>query len=701
MAPFVSAALIALVVVALFGIVVGYQVGGEHGAEMVEDVAPPLAALIAAAISGFTAWRSLGRRRLAWSLIGASALIWGAGGVVTAIYELALNRQPPTPSIADAGYLLAYPLAVAGVMSVPTAPSRISTRGRALVDAGIITSALVFVAWTVGFGSFYQSSTASPAAIWISNAQPFGDILVLSVLILAVLRGIPRRRARLVLWLAGFAANAFSDFAYAILTTRGSVAARVDMFEIGWVAGYALIALAAFWPLPAGGQANEERPAGLLQVAVPLLSLVLVAVTTLVATATGNRMDPHIAFPGAALGILLTVSQLLTHRDSLVLIDASKRGELELREQTALLNQVVGHTPAGLGRVSRELRMIDANPRLCALFRAPTRVIVGSSLSDYLPEADVKKVFESIPAFSGEIETVEADSEALRADGSVLWVHWSITPVRAQRGSVEYFIGMFEDVTSDHEADTVAMANLASLERLSKLKSEFVTMVSHEFRTALTGIQGYSEVMRDDVVTPDEVREFAGDINTDAVRLSRMITEMLDLDRMEAGRMKLNLGSVDLNALLTEAAGRARVSTSKHVITAMLGSGVPRLVGDADRLVQVISNLASNAIKYSPAGGEIVMSSSVDGGNVKVGVRDHGPGIPAQFIDRIFGRYERYEGNAKNQVIGTGLGLAIARQIVEMHRGRIWVESTLGEGSEFIFTIPIEGGLQAAPSETA
>ena len=345
--------------------------------------------------------------------------------------------------------------------------------------------------------------------------------------------------------------------------------------------------------------------------------------------------------------------------------------------------------------------MIDANPRLCALFRAPTRVIVGSSLSDYLPEADVKKVFESIPAFSGEIETVEADSEALRADGSVLWVHWSITPVRAQRGSVEYFIGMFEDVTSDHEADTVAMANLASLERLSKLKSEFVTMVSHEFRTALTGIQGYSEVMRDDVVTPDEVREFAGDINTDAVRLSRMITEMLDLDRMEAGRMKLNLGSVDLNALLTEAAGRARVSTSKHVITTMLGSGVPRLVGDADRLVQVISNLANNAIKYSPAGGEIVMSSCVDGGNVKVGVRDHGPGIPAQFIDRIFGRYERYEGNAKNQVIGTGLGLAIARQIVEMHRGRIWVESTLGEGSEFIFTIPIEGGLQAAPSETA
>jgi signal transduction histidine kinase len=169
-----------------------------------------------------------------------------------------------------------------------------------------------------------------------------------------------------------------------------------------------------------------------------------------------------------------------------------------------------------------------------------------------------------------------------------------------------------------------------------------------------------------------------------------MITEMLDLDRMEAGRMKLNLGQIDINSLLSDAAARARVSSSKHIITVVLGSGVPALVGDSDRLFQVITNLMSNAIKYSPNGGEIVLSSRLDGGNVKVGVRDHGPGIPAEFIDRLFGRYERYEGNAKNQVIGTGLGLAIARQIVEMHKGRIWVESRLGDGSEFLFTIPAE-----------
>src|SRR5437660_2895911 len=268
------------------------------------------------------------------------------------------------------------------------------------------------------------------------------------------------------------------------------------------------------------------------------------------------------------------------------------------------MNEIVGHAPAGLARISTELRIMVPTPRLCSLFRAGPRIIVGSSLTDYIPEADVTKVFTSIPGLSPDIDTVELDSEAMRADGSTLWVHWSATPVRTARGSIDYYLSMFEDITAAHEAESAAMANLASLERLNKLKSEFVTMVSHEFRTALTGIQGYSEVMRDDTVTPDEVKEFAGDINNDAVRLSNMITEMLDLDRMEAGRMKLNLGQIEINSLLSDAAARARVSSSKHIITVLLGSGMPALVGDSDRLFQVITNLMTNAIKYSPNGGE-------------------------------------------------------------------------------------------------
>jgi PAS domain S-box-containing protein len=682
----------------LIAAAVGLQIGGETAAERADDISVAVFAMLAALSCFVAARRSVARRRLAWSLLGSSAFIWGIGGAITAFYDLVLASPAPVPSIADPVYLASYPLAVAAVMAVPTAPSTMSTRGRAVIDAGIIASALVFMALAVGLGSVYRSSVQSTGTDLITLARPFGDVIVLTVLIPAALRGVTGRRGRLLLLLGGFSTIAFSDFAYAILVASGTPHGQTELFDIGWVSGFILIGLAPLWPLRAENASTQERPASLWQVAVPLLSLVLVATTTLVVTGTGRKMDVWISFPGAALGILLTVSQLLTHRDSLALLSRSRRTEAQLSERTAFLNQVIGHTPAGLARISRELRITDPNPRLCTIFRAPSRVIVGSSLTDYVPEADVKRVFDAIPPLSNEIDSVEADSEAVRADGSKLWVHWSATPVRNARGGIEYILAMFDDVTSEHEADAAALANLASLERLSKLKSEFVTMVSHEFRTALTGIQGYSEVMRDDTVTPEEVKEFAGDINTDAERLSRMITEMLDLDRMEAGRMKLNLGPVDVNALLSDAAGRARVASSEHRVTVALGSGIPTIAGDSDRIFQVVANLLSNAIKYSPAGGEVEVSSSLEGGYVKVSVRDQGPGIAPEFIDRLFGRYERYEGNPRSGVIGTGLGLAIARQIVEMHRGRIWVESTLGEGSRFLFTIPVEGGLPVAPA---
>jgi PAS domain S-box-containing protein len=692
---FVAAAIVVAAGIVVFVVWVGLQIGGEPGVGAVEDVAPALAAMAAAASCGLAARRAEGRRRVAWLLVAVSAFCWGIGAMVTAAYELLLGSPPPVPSPADFAYLIAYPAAIVGVMAVPTAPSRTSTRGRAIIDAGIIASALLFVGWNLGLGAIYRGSTESSVTLWVTNARPFGDIVLLTVLILAVLKGTPRRRARLILILAGFAAIAFSDAAYAILSAKGTYAASSDLLDTGWVAGYALIALAPLCPIRAGEQVSEEGPAGLLQVSIPLMGLLAVAVTTLIVIGTGHKMDLFVTFPGVALGILLTASQLLTHRDSLVLLAKSKQAEAKLQERTALMNEIVGHAPAGLARVSTELRVMDPNPRLCSLFRAGPRVIVGSSLTDYIPKADIAKVFGSIPALSPEIDTIELDSEAARADGSKLWVHWSATPVRTARGAIDYYLAMFEDITAAHEAESAAMANLASLERLNKLKSEFVTMVSHEFRTALTGIQGFSEVMRDDSITLDEVKEFAGDINTDAVRLSRMITEMLDLDRMEAGRMKLNLGPVDINMLLSDAAGRARVASSKHVVTVQLGAGVPPIAGDSDRLFQVVTNLLSNAIKYSPSGGEIIVGSNFDGGVVTVRVRDHGAGIPAEFVDKIFGRYERYEGNPKH-VIGTGLGLAIARQIVEMHKGRIWVESTLGVGSQFCFTIPVAGGVPPA-----
>ena len=227
------------------------------------------------------------------------------------------------------------------------------------------------------------------------------------------------------------------------------------------------------------------------------------------------------------------------------------------------------------------------------------------------------------------------------------------------------------------------------LEKLNSAKSNFVSIVSHEFRTPLTGIQGFSELMRDEDLSLVEMKEYAGDINTDAQRLNRMITEMLDLDRMESGQMTLNRERTDINAVIAEAADRLSANPGRHPIQLRCDPDLPLVEIDADKIKQVLLNLLSNAVKYSPEGGPITITTRVEGGMVHVFVRDEGMGIPPDSVDKVFERYSRIESGATRYIQGTGLGLPISRQIIEMHGGRAWVESTLGEGSVFQFTLPL------------
>ena len=256
-------------------------------------------------------------------------------------------------------------------------------------------------------------------------------------------------------------------------------------------------------------------------------------------------------------------------------------------------------------------------------------------------------------------------------------------------------LGLFADQVAAALTTVEAFARqrqaVEQLERLNRAKSEFVSIVSHEFRTPLTGIQGFSEMMRDEELTLEEMREYAGDINKDAQRLNRMIDEMLDLDRMESGRMTIHPERMDLNSVVDEAVDRVRPNAPNHTLWVDLQPELPPIHADRDRLTQVASNLLNNAVKYSPTGGRITVTTRADHDQVRLDVRDEGLGIPPDALETIFERYSRVDSQATKDIPGTGLGLPIVRQIVQLHGGKVWAESELGRGSVFHVVLPLAG----------
>ena len=203
-------------------------------------------------------------------------------------------------------------------------------------------------------------------------------------------------------------------------------------------------------------------------------------------------------------------------------------------------------------------------------------------------------------------------------------------------------------------------------------------------------------MMRDEDLTLPEMKEYATDINKDARRLNRLVNEMLDLSRMESGRIALSLEPIDLNAIVRDIATTMQPTAPKHTFTLRLDDTLSLLQADRDKITQVVTNLASNAVKYSPDGGEVVLMTRAEGIHAHLMVIDNGLGMPKDMLEYVFEPYSRVENGTTRFVNGTGLGLPIARQIVKLHGGRVWADSVEGKGSTFHCLIPVGASSRAA-----
>ena len=326
--------------------------------------------------------------------------------------------------------------------------------------------------------------------------------------------------------------------------------------------------------------------------------------------------------------------------------------------------------PEHLGR----FRLV--NRALCELTGYREEALLGKHFAEITHPEDRKEELASIERLvKGEIAKYQLEKRFIRADGEPVWILLTASLLSDARGAPLYVFSQMQDISE--------------LKRAEQLKDEFFALVSHELRTPLTSVIGYLELLAD-MQPPDAARHFLEVAMRSSERLQRLVGDLLFMAELEAGRLGLEEGEVDLNAVVAEAVETAATRGRGQGITLELTAEQAAVCsGDRDRLAQVVDNLLSNALKYTPEGGKVDVTLRSDGGGAVIEVADNGVGIPAEEQSRLFERFFRASSATEQATPGVGLGLTIVKAIVEGHGGRISIHSEQDVGTTARVELPV------------
>jgi PAS domain S-box-containing protein len=404
---------------------------------------------------------------------------------------------------------------------------------------------------------------------------------------------------------------------------------------------------------------------------------------------------PQQAIEGAVTVFRDVTMQRRQQREALLYVEAEERRRL--------LQSILDELPSGVFLVEgEESRMVLANHAAESTWGM--RWQPGRPASDFFRTSGVRILqadgrpmpiehLASVQVFHQE-EPVRYLQEVIRRpDGTALPVLVSAVKLPAlheghQQASRETHTGPMA---------AIVMQDISALKEAERLKDEFVALVSHELKNPLTSIKGYAQLLRAQLEAKEgfslseQERLCLQVVEEESDRLAALASDVIDVSRLQSGRLVLRIDELDLVVLVRQVAERLQITTKEHALKLSADPDSLWLQGDRNRLEQVLLNLLGNAIKYTPQGGtiEIAVTQTRDGQHAQVSIHDSGIGIPREQQARLFARFSRASNAASHGITGTGLGLFLCRELIERHGGRIWLESEEGQGSTFFFLLPI------------
>jgi PAS domain S-box-containing protein len=392
----------------------------------------------------------------------------------------------------------------------------------------------------------------------------------------------------------------------------------------------------------------------------------------------------------------------------------------DAQETVAQLAAIVEASDDAIARTARDGTIMTWNPGAERLFGYTAAEIVDRPLAILVPEDRLHELASVAKQINAGAGVEDHETRGLRKDGTEVDVSLTASPIRGDDGKVTGAAVIARDIThakrqqaqleallakertarADAEAAQQRLAEQNErLRELDRLKDEFISLVSHELRTPLTSIHGYLELLLDGgagELAPEQER-FLTVVVRNSKRLMHLVGDLLFMAQVEAGKLALELGEVELKEVVAECLEAAKpVADDRSIELVADVEETPSMLGDRSRLVQVLDNLISNALKFTPRSGRVSVRVSVADDAALVEVADTGVGIPAEEQDRLFERFFRSSTATEQAIPGTGLGLTIAKAIVERHGGTIELESAVGTGTTVRVRLPIR-----APSAVA